>query len=24
DGKGGFVKLGIKVNRHNVDFFEVR
>ncbi|MGW9245135.1 hypothetical protein [Streptomyces badius] len=21
---GGFVKLGIKVNRHNVDFFEVR
>ncbi|MFJ6612775.1 hypothetical protein ACIQPT_21140 [Streptomyces sp. NPDC091289] len=24
DGKGGFVKLGIKVNRHNVDFYEVR
>ncbi|MCF3170814.1 MULTISPECIES: hypothetical protein [Streptomyces] len=24
DGKGGYVKLGIKVNRHNVDFFEVR
>ncbi|MDX3505146.1 hypothetical protein PV689_24790 [Streptomyces sp. ATCC51928] len=24
DGTGGFVKLGIKVNRHNVDFFEVR
>ncbi|PCG81703.1 hypothetical protein CIB93_34055 [Streptomyces sp. WZ.A104] len=24
DRDGGFVKLGIKVNRHNVNFFEVR